>query len=203
MKKNFLIVVFIIFTQYSWGQSINLINNTVSNKNSKTLYIGVENELFINSENPINIQPQIGVTLEQNKLTVRPTSIGKLTIVFLSDKSKIPMTFNVTRIPDPIPVIGGQENRQICKDVLLADNSISLKTNNDNSFFANYDIISFSVKFKDKIFDIKGNKFSTDILRELDSAKTDDTFTIASLVGRNKEINKTINLNSNYSYKIK
>ena len=47
MKMNLLIVVFLIFTQYSWGQSINLINKTVSDKNSKTLYIGIDNELTI------------------------------------------------------------------------------------------------------------------------------------------------------------
>jgi hypothetical protein len=203
MTKNIMIVLFIIFTQSSSGQSVNLINKTVSDKNCKTLYIGVENELLVISHNSIGIEPQPGVTLEQNKLTVQPKSVGQLTIVFLTDKGKIPMAFDVRRIPDPIPVIAGQDNRQINKDIILAENLISLKTNDDNSFFAKYEIVSFTAKFKGKIFDINGNKFSNEILKELDKAKAGDTITITSLVAHNNDVNKTINLNSNYAYNIK
>jgi hypothetical protein len=203
MTKNIMIVLFIIFTQSSSGQSVNLINKTVSDKNCKTLYIGVENELLVISHNSIGIEPQPGVTLEQNKLTVQPKSVGQLTIVFLTDKGKIPMAFDVRRIPDPIPVIAGQYNRQINKDIILSENLISLKTNDDNSFFAKYEIVSFTAKFKGKIFDINGNKFSNEILKELDKAKAGDTITITSLVAHNNDVNKTINLNSNYAYNIK
>ena len=203
MTKNIMIVFFIIFTQTSSGQSVNLINKTVSDKNCKILYIGVENELLVIGDNTIGIEPQPGVTLEQNKLTVQPKSVGQLTIVFLTDKGKIPMAFDVRRIPDPIPVIAGQDNRQINKDIILAENLISLKTNDDNSFFAKYEIVSFTAKFKGKIFDINGNKFSTEIFKELDNAKAGDTITITSLVAHNNDVNKTINLNSNYAYNIK
>ncbi|MEO7047919.1 MAG: GldM family protein [Ferruginibacter sp.] len=203
MTKNIMIVLFIIFTQSLSGQSVNLINKTVSDKNCKTLYIGVENELLVTNDNSIGIEPQPGVSLEKNKLTVRPKSEGKLTIVFLTDKGKIPMDFDVRRIPDLIPIIAGQDNRQISKDVILAENLISLKTNDNNSFFAKYDIVSFTAKFKSKTFDIEGNKFSTEILKELDNAKAGDTITITSLVAHNNDVNKTINLNSNYAYNIK
>ncbi len=203
MKKNLLIALFVIFSQYSWGQSINLINKTVSDKNSKTLYIGVENEFIISNENPITVQPQMGVTIDHNKIIIRPTSIGQLTIVFIANNGKIPINFNVTRMPNPLPVIGGQDSRQISKDVLLTDNSISLKTTEGNSFFMNYGITSFTLTFKDKSYDIKGNKFSTEILSEFNSAKIGDTFSIASLVFINNDINKTLNLNSKYAYSIK
>lgn len=194
MTKNVLILLFIIFSQSLIAQPINLINKTVSDKNSKTLYIGVENELFVTDYNSISIEPQFGVTLQQNKLTVRPKNVGELTIVFLTDKGKVPMAFDVKRIPDPIPVIGGQDNRQISKDVLLAENLISLKTNNDNSFFANYDIVSFTAKIKNKTFDIHGNKFSSEILNELNFSKLGDTITITSVIGHNKDVNKSITL---------
>ena len=202
MKMN-LLIVFLLLTGYSWGQSINLVNKTVSNKNSKTIYIGVENEFTITGENKISVQPQWGVSLDQNKLKVRATSVGELTILFITDKDKIPIAFNVARVPDPIPVIGRHDGRQINKNILLADNAISLKSNNENSFFYNYDIISFSVKFRNKTFDFKGNKFSTEILTELNNANTGDALTIASFVARNDDLNKTINVNSNYTFNIK
>jgi len=202
MTKNIIIVLFILFTQSSVGQSVHLINKTVSDKNCKTLYIGVENEFLVNSNNPIDIEPQAGVAIKQNKLTFRPTSVGQITIVFLTDKNKIPVVFDVKKIPDPILFIAGQDNRQIRKDVLLAEDSISLISNSDKSFFKNYEIVSFTAKFKSKIFDIRGNKFSIEILKELDNVKPGDTITITSLVAHNDDVNKTFNLNGDYTYNI-
>ncbi len=202
MTKNILTALFIIFTHTLWGQPITLINKTVSDQNCKTLYIGIENVLLINQNNSIRIEPQSGVELEQNKLTIKPRSAGQLTVVFLTDSGEIPITFDVKRIPDLIPVISGQFNGKINKDVLLIEKSISLKTTNNDSFFVNFDVVSFTVKFDSKTYDIKGNRFSDEILNELNSTKPGDTIFISSIVGHNNDVDKTINISSNYFFNI-
>lgn len=85
---------------------------------------------------------------------------------------------------------------------MLTEKSISLRTTNNDSFFANYDVVSFTAKFNSKAFDIKGNRFSNEILNELNSAKPGDTIFISSIVGHNNDVDKTINIRSNYFFNI-
>ena len=136
MKKAIFLCLFVFLnSSLLWGQHIKLTNKTLSDKNSRTLYIGVNNEFEIQCETLKGIFPQNGVLLDQNKLSIRPTTVGKLTIVILTKEGENPISFDVRRVPDPVPVVVGESAREIFKKSLSSQSQLSLRAfNNDDSF---------------------------------------------------------------------
>lgn len=107
--------MFVLSASLLFGQQISLINKTASDKSSKILYLGLDNELEVQCETLKGIVPQSGVSLTQNKLSIKPTVIGKLTIVILTNNGENPITFDVRVVPDPIPVVTGHPSKEIIK----------------------------------------------------------------------------------------
>jgi hypothetical protein len=200
-KIIFLISIAFVVDTALIAQTINLINNTVSDKNSKTVYIGIDNNFKIEGETFEGIIPQDDFSLKANELIVRPNKIGKLTVLFLTKESKIPMTFEVRTLPEVMVLVAGQSNK-FNKDLTPDDSQLTLKTVNNDDFFNNYDITSFAATLDGKTFEVSGNNFSNELLSAIRNAKGEDMLTINSLIAFNKDINKTININGSYSFKM-
>ncbi|MBK9532263.1 MAG: hypothetical protein IPO42_10820 [Chitinophagaceae bacterium] len=205
MKKAIFLCLFVFLTSsLLLGQQIKLTNKTLSDKNSRTLYIGVNNEFEIQCETLKGIFPQNGVLLDQNKLSIRPTTVGKLTIVILTKDGENPISFDVRRVPDPMPVVEGESTREIFKNSLSSQSQLSLRaSNSDDTFFDNYKIVSFQATLNGTNYEITGDSFSPELKSAIIKAKNDDTLAISDVKGFNDEINKSININGSFSFKIK
>ncbi|MBC7934945.1 MAG: hypothetical protein H7Y86_06260 [Rhizobacter sp.] len=205
MKKAIFLCLFVFLTSsILLGQQIKLTNKTLSAKNSRTLYIGVDNEFEIQCETLKGILPQNGVSLAQNKLSIRPTTVGKLTIVILTTDGENPISFDVRRVPDPMPVVAGEPNREIFKNSLSSQSQLSLRAfNNDDKFFDNYKIVSFQATLNGTNYEIKGDSFSPELRSAIFKAKNEDILAISDIKGFNEAINKSININGSFSFKIK
>jgi hypothetical protein len=98
-------------------------------------------------------------------------------------------------------LVAGQSNK-FNKDLTPDDSQLTLKTVNNDDFFNNYDITSFAATLDGKTFEVSGNNFSNELLSAIRNAKGEDMLTINSLIAFNKDINKTININGSYSFKM-
>lgn len=205
MKKIiFLCLVVLLKTTFISGQQIKLTNKTVSDKNSQTLYIGVDNEFEIHCETFKGILPQVGVFLEQNIIKIRPTTVGKFTIVFLTNDGENPISFIVSVVPDPIPVVAGQITNEIFKNSLPSQNQLSLKASgNADTFFNNYKIVSFNATLNGTRYEISGNSFSNELLSAIINTKNDEIISISDIKGFNEEIKKSISIKGVYTFNIK
>lgn len=205
MKKNiFLSLVVFLSTSLLFSQQIKLINKTVSDKNSRTIYLGVDNEFEIQSENFKGIQPQDGVLLAENIIKIFPKVIGKFTINFLTNEGEYPISFNVRTIPNPMPALNGQTTKEIFKNSIVNQKQLSLKNlNDDDTFFDNYKIVSFHANLDGTSYEISGDNFSNELITAINKTKNDAIFVISDIKAFNEAVNKGIDIKSVFSYKIK
>ena len=200
----FLWLVFFLTPTLLLSQQIKLTNKTVSDKNCRTLYIGVDNEFEVHGETFKAILPKEGVILTQNKIIVRPTIPGKFTIVFLTNDGDIPISFDVIKLPNPIAVIAGQFNNELINKSQLNQSQVTIKSSNNNDlFFDNYKVASFIATLNGTNYQIIGNSFSSELSTAITNSKTDDLITISDIRGFNDKISKSININVKFSFKIK
>ena len=204
MKKASFLCLFVLSASLLFGQQISLINKTTSDKSSKILYLGLDNELEIQCETLKGIVPQSGVSLTQNKLSIKPNVIGKLTIVILTNNGENPIAFDVRVVPDLIPVVTGHPTKEIIKNLLSSQSQLSIKTfNNEDRFYDNYKIVSFQATLNGVDYDITGDSFSTELKSAIIDAKNNDILAITNIKGFNEEINKSVKINGSLSFKIK
>ena len=205
MKKAIFLCLFVFLnSSLLWGQYIKLTNKTLGDKSSKTLYIGIDNEFEIQCETLKGILPKQGVSLAQNKLIIRPTTVGKLTIVILTKEGENPISFDVRRVPDPVPVVVGESAREIFKNSLSSQSRLSLRAfNNDDSFYDNFKIVSFQATLNGTNYEITGDSFSPELKSAIFNAKYEDTLAISNVKSFNDAINKSIIINGLFSFKIK
>lgn len=203
-KATFLCLFVFLFASILFSQQITLINKTLSDKTSKTLYIGLENELEIQCETLKGIIPQSGVSLTQNKLSIKTNVIGKLTIVILTNHGEKPITFDVRVIPEPIPVVSGQPSKEIIKNLLSNQSHLSIKSrNNDDTFFDKYEITSFQATLNGIAYEVTGDRFSTELESAIIDAKNNDVLAITDIKSFNEEIKKSFKINGSFNFKIR
>jgi len=203
-KATFLLSFVFLISSLLWGQHINLTNKTLGDKSSRILYIGVDNEFEIQCETLKGILPKNGVSLAQNKLIIRPTTIGKLTIVILTKDGENAISFDVRRVPDPMPVVAGESPREIFKNSLSSQSQLSLRAfNNNDTFYDNFKIVSFQAILNGTNYEITGDSFSAELKSAIINAKNGDLLSINKIKSFNNETNKSININGDYSFKIK
>lgn len=205
MKKNIFLCLFgFLSASFLFSQQITLINKILSDKTSRILYIGIDNELEIQCETLKGVLPQSGVSLAQNKLRIQPSVIGKLTIVILTNNGENPIVFDVRTLPEQIPVVTGQPTHEIIKNLLSSQSQVSFKTmNNEDTFFDNYKIVSFQATLNGVAYEITGDSFSTELASAIMDAKNNDVLTITSINSFNQEINKSVKITGSYNFKIK
>lgn len=202
-KVIFLSLVILFTTTASIAQSINLINKTASDKNSRILYIGLDNNLEIKDDTFKGIEPRDGVVLEQNNLVIRPARPGKLTITFLTTEGKVPVTFDVKPVSDAVITINGQTNKGVNKELLLREAQLSLKpANNNDTLFDGYKVVSFTAQLNGKTLEITGKDFSNDLLTAIRNAQKGDVLTISSVKAFNEAIGMTVKFNRNYPFEL-
>src|SRR5215471_17034524 len=140
-KSIFLTLIILIANSVLIAQTLQLTNRTVSDKNSRTVYIGVDNNFEIQGETFKVIVPQNGVSLKGNELTVRPNKIGKLTVLFFTKEGKMRVTFDARTLPEIMVSVAGQTSNELSKDLILNESELALKTvNSDESFFDHYKV---------------------------------------------------------------
>jgi len=204
MKKAIFLCLFVFLTTtLVSGQKISFTNNTLGDKNSRTLYIGIDNKLEIHGESFKGIFPQAGVFLTQNIIKIRPATIGKLTIVFLTKNGEDPIVFNVKRVPDPIPVVAGQPTNEIINRSLLDQSHLTIKSYNDDTFFEHYKVSSFNATVNGSKYEVSGNSFSGELRSAITNLKTDDLIAISDVRVYNEENSTSINIKGDYLFKIK
>jgi len=204
MKKAIFLCLFVFLTTtLVSGQKISFTNKTLGDKNSRTLYIGIDNKLEIHGESFKGILPQAGVFLTQNIIKIRPATIGKLTIVFLTKNGEDPIVFNVKRVPDPIPVVAGQPANEIINRSLLDQSQVTIKSYNDDTFFEHYKVISFNATVNGSKYEVSGNSFSGELRSAITNLKTDDLIAISDVRVYNEENSTSINIKGDYLFKIK
>jgi hypothetical protein len=202
-KPIFLSLAVLFTTSASIGQSFTLINKTASNKNSRILYIGLDNNLEIKDETFKGIEPHDGVLLEQNQLTIRPVKPGKLTITFLTTEGKVPVTFTVKYVSDIIVTINGQPNKGISKDILLREGQLSLiPADNKDTLFDGYKIVSCTAQLNGKTFEITEKDFSSDLLAAIRNTQIGDILTISAVKAFNEAIGMTGKFDRKYSFEL-
>lgn len=205
MKKAIFLCLFVFLSSsLLWAQHIKLTNKTLGDKSSRTLYIGIDNEFEIQCETLKGILPKYGVSLAQNKLIIRTATVGKFTIVILTKEGENPISFDVRRVPDPIPVVAGESAREIFKNLLSSQNQLSLRAlNNDDTFYDHFKIVSFLATLNGTNYEITGDSFSPELKSAILNAKYEDTLSISNIKSYNDAINKSININGSFSFKIK
>ena len=204
MKKASFLCLFVLSASLLFGQQISLINKTTSDKSSKILYLGLDNELEVQGETLKGIVPQSGVSLTQNKLSIKTNVIGKLTIVILTNHGENPITFDVRVIPEPIPVVTGQPGKEIIKNLLSSQSQLSIKTrNNDDTFFDKYKITSFQATLNGIAYEVTGDRFSTELESAIIDAKNNDVLAITEIKSFNEEIKKSFKINGSFNFKIR
>src|SRR5436190_13869667 len=107
LKIIFLTSVAFVLNTSLIAQTIYLTNNTGSDKNSKTVYIGIENNFKIEGETFEGTIPQDDFSVKANVLTIRPSKIGKLTVSFLTKEGEMPVTFEVRTLPEVTVLVAG------------------------------------------------------------------------------------------------
>jgi len=202
-RSIFLSLAVLLTMSASIEQSFTLINKTASDKNSRILYVGLDNYLEVKDETFTGIEPQDDVTLQQNILTIRPGRPGQLTITFLTTKGKVPLTFSVKYVSDANVAIGGQTNEVISKDSLLTRPRLSLEpADNKDTLFDGYKIVSFTAQLNGKTFEITGKDFSSELLAAIRDAQKGDALTISSVKAFNEAIGMTGKFDRKYSFEL-
>ncbi len=203
-KATFVCLLVFLTSSLLFGQQIKLTNKSLGDKDSKILYIGIDNEFEIESETLKGCLPKQGVSLAKNKLTIRPATIGNLTVVLLTKEGENPILFSVRRVPDPMPVIAGQTNKEISKNSLSSQSQLILTAfNSDDTFYDKFIIVSFLATFNGTKYEISGDGFSPELKSAIIKAKNEEILAISEIKSFNEEIKKFININGSFSFKIK
>ena len=197
MLRTFLLFMAIAISFASQSQSLELANKTISDANSKNLYVGVDNVFEINGVMVNSVVPQEGVSLNMNKLVIRPTTPGSFSVTLVTATGKETINFNVRTVPEVTAAINGQTT--IMKDAPM-QGQLSLKTLDfSDSYYANYSIIAYTASLNGNSFSVNGNNFSKEITSALTTAKSGDMLVISSIKAYNAELNKTLDIRGNFA----
>jgi hypothetical protein len=88
---------------------VRLSNQTVSNERSRTIYIGIENSFLVTDSLVTGMEQYGNVSLTGNRLVIRPTTPGYLTLTFLKGQEKAQVIFYAKNLPQPIVALGNQK----------------------------------------------------------------------------------------------
>ena len=201
MKKTIVLsLVVLLSTTSSISQDLVLLNKTASDKNSKIIYIGIENVFEIQGQSLKGIVPKQGVIIKGNKLKIQPTTVGKLPIIFITGEEQKQIDFIVKRVPDITLVLEGQTKEEIQKGI---QGQITFKsTNDEDGFFADHKVVSYTATFGGKTYEISGNKFPSDLISAIGNTKNSDVLTISDVKGSDGKGNKSVNLHGPFEFKV-
>ena len=200
MLRSALLLMAFAITSLSYSQTLELANKTISDANSKNLYVGVDNVFEINGVTVNSVVPQEGVSLNMNKLVIRPNMPGSFAVTLVTPNGKETINFNVKTVPEVTAVINGQTT--VMKDAPFQGN-LSLKSLDfSDSYYSNYNIIAYTASLNGNSFQVNGNSFSKELNSAIAGSKAGDLLVISSMKAYNAELNKTIDLKGNFSLNI-
>ena len=203
MIKAVVIFCFSIFTAFlSSGQSIGIVNKTVSDEKSRTVYIGIDNVFMLNDKyiSIVEQEDRATVTLNDNgKLEIKPMRPGLLTVKFLRNNQIIPVSFEVKYLPQISPFLGGQVSKNVDKEKLADHSYLTCFGDINDNYFYGYEVKSFTAIIKGKEFQ-SGALFTEELKKVISESNTGDTLVISNFILYNNKIQKTVSTTTGSSF---
>jgi hypothetical protein len=182
-KFLFALLAFITAIKLS-AQKIEFKNLTVSDENSKTIYLDIENKFKIAGfiEQLHAASNNLSYTLHEDTLILVPVTRGYIMLSFATKYGTQQILFTAKELPMPALSIGGETNKLIPKAVCLNNGQISLQKN--DLFFENYKVDSSVININGQTFTVDGDKLPDELLAAINKAKSGDKlqFTYVSAV---------------------
>jgi len=175
----------------SYGQNVRLLNQTVSNERSRNIYIGIENKFLVTDSLVTGMEQHGNASLSENRLVIRPTTPGYITLTFLKGQDKAQVIFYAKNLPQPIVVLGNQKGSKLRKDSLIANPSITVAADPNDVFYQGYTVESFKATLAGEEFSSGGN-FSDALKNAIRTTKSGDQLVITEIKLFNEKLNKTV-----------
>ena len=204
MYKTILsISIFFAFSLSINAQSIQLENLRVSNRESKNVYVGIENHFAVKGNALIkDILPTEGVSIYKDTLSIRAYTVGSLPITFITATGRETIIFEKQVISDPKISIGNNIDHIVSKTGLLQQRSIQFVTGLNESFWEGYKIDSFQVEINGLHFSEHGQDFSAALVKAIQQTKAGDEISIRNIKAYNNDLQKDLNMAGKRTFKI-
>jgi hypothetical protein len=203
MIKAIVIICISMFTSFlSSGQTIGIVNKTVSDENSRTVYIGINNVFMLNDKDISIVQQEDRATVTLNgngKLEIKPMRLGLLTVNFSKNNQIVPISFEVKSLPQICPFLGGQVSKNVEKEKLADHSYLSCFSDINDNFFNGYEVKSFTAIINRKEFQ-SGALFTEELKKVISESNTGDTLVISNFILYNDKIQKTVSANTGSSF---
>ena len=199
--------VALVVTMSVSAQGIVLVNFTISQKESKTIFIGIDNKFKIEGfENLQKIEPERSIYfLRGDTLLLRPNVTGTLSITFHTKGGPQQVTFHTKVISDVSPAIGNYTTGDVVdKNEVIAQARVTMRPyKSDEIFFENYKVASFEAHVGKQVFSIVGERFTDELIAAIRQAKAGDKLILTSVKAINADVGKTIQSSSKFSFELK
>jgi len=173
------------------GQNVRLSNQTVSNERSRTIYLGIENKFLVTDSLVTGMEQHANASLSENRLVIRPTTPGYITLTFLKGQDKAQVIFYAKNIPQASLALGNQKGNKVRKDSLIANPWIGVAPDPNDGFYQGYVVESCKVMIAGEEFSSAGN-FSDPLKNAIRTTKSGDQLVITEIKLFNEKLKKTV-----------
>ena len=157
--------------------------------------MGIENVFIVTDTTTTGIEKQDGVELTGNKLVIKPTMTGYLTVTFLKKDDKAQVIFYVKNIPEIRPTPGNQPGPKIIKDSLMANPFMGYTSSDKNDgYLQGYEVASYTASVNGQSFVVTGRNFSEPLKYAIIKAKAGAALVITDYTLNNEKLKKTASL---------
>ncbi len=172
MRKTLFLAILFGAGSLCYAQDPKLVNLNSLDKDSRTIFIGMENNFLIVSDSLESIEETESATLNEGVITLRPFTVGKFIVNFVRADRRIAMEFEAKTIPQVRIAVSANNDSRVKKDLLSADSHLKLMDRSGSDrFFEQFQVVSFRATLGDQTFEVTGNKLSSEILASISQAR--------------------------------
>lgn len=204
--RNFLFCIFISVNAPAFAQDIALQNNW--QKNSNTLYIGVQNTLLISGDASTVVavtSPSASVKQNRDSLMINVHKPGTVLIhIELKDGSRHSFTYQSFYLP-PFQVQLFKGNTRFENRIDQADLQSGCRIevlNTENTLYTDYEITGFNISVDKETFILAGNTISKDKIPVIATIREGNRFIITGVSLFNKATGKKMQVGIQKEYTV-
>ena len=166
------------------AQVFEIRNLTVSDENSKTIYIGIHNKFKVPDLTaiPSAASKKTKITLKEDTLDLVPNFFGTEILTFHAKNGIQQVSFTIKRMPDMFLWISGSTDKSILKKEFLKAPQFSLAPN--DLFFKDFFLDSTILELNGKTFQINNGVLPNNLIPAIEGAKNGDRLEINYLRAR-------------------
>lgn len=168
MRKSIFLSLFFVAGSTCFGQELKLVNLNSLDQNSRTIFIGMENNFRVVSDSVESIEENESATFRDGVITLRPFKTGKIIVNLTRSNQNIAIEFEAKAIPAPKITVSDNNDSRVKKDLLSAESHLRLMDHSGSDrFFDQFQVVSFRATLGDRTFEVTGNKFSSELLASI------------------------------------